>query len=117
MEVHVKAPGVVVGTYNEFTYVGQPLQAEKHDPADTIRLTGDNPNVKVRVIPMKWITSIDGSEYVYKGKPEPKTVQVPSSKPGKFYTVVIDGDRATCTCTGYQFRHDCKHVREAQGMV
>jgi hypothetical protein len=117
MEVSVKIPGCVVGTFSEHTYVGQPLKSEKYDEADTIRITGDNPNVKVRVIPMKWITAIDGTPYEYKGKPEKKTVQVPSSKPGKFYTVVIEGGSAICDCPAYTYRGgNCKHLVMAKEM-
>ena len=28
------------------------------------------------------------------------------------YTISKIGDKVTCTCPGYQFRRNCKHVRE-----
>ena len=40
--------------------------------------------------------------------------QVKGSK-GNLYTVTRTGKIWSCTCTGFQFRRDCKHVREAKG--
>jgi len=40
--------------------------------------------------------------------------QVKGSK-GNLYTVTRTGKIWSCTCTGFQFRKDCKHIREAKG--
>lgn len=45
--------------------------------------------------------------------PEPKTWQVDGSKPGSVYDVKFQpaNNYWSCTCTGFSFRNDCKHVR------
>lgn len=37
-----------------------------------------------------------------------------SGSNGKTYFVSKVGNRYTCTCPGFMFRHKCKHVEEAQ---
>jgi len=41
------------------------------------------------------------------------TYQVPSSAPGKFYTITVTDGHAQCTCTGFRFRQTCKHIEGA----
>jgi hypothetical protein len=40
--------------------------------------------------------------------------QIPSkSKPGDFNTVTISRGVARCTCSGFEYRGDCSHARQA----
>lgn len=43
------------------------------------------------------------------------TFRVESSKPGKWYTVSNGPSGWSCTCTGFGYRRDCKHVRAKKG--
>ena len=47
-------------------------------------------------------------------EPKIKTFIVKASKPGSSYTVTCDGTHWSCTCVGFGFRKDCKHVRECK---
>jgi len=46
--------------------------------------------------------------------PTSKTFIVKGSKPGSSYTVTCDGSHWSCTCVGFGFRKDCKHIRECR---
>jgi hypothetical protein len=43
-----------------------------------------------------------------------KLFSVKGSKPGSSYTVTCDGTHWSCTCVGFGFRKDCKHIRECK---
>jgi hypothetical protein len=43
-----------------------------------------------------------------------KLFSVKGSKPGSSYTVTCDGSHWSCTCVGFGFRKDCKHIRECK---
>jgi len=99
------------------TYENIPVvQSEKFDKPNTFRIPAiGEPYIRQRVIQLAYVTdlSIDGQagEVVELGN-DVKILQVTGSK-NNTYTVTIEGNKATCTCKGYQFRHNCRHVSEA----
>jgi len=46
-----------------------------------------------------------------------KRHQVPSSKPGKFYTVTQTKNHYSCDCQGYMYRAKCRHIEEAKKVI
>ena len=38
--------------------------------------------------------------------------EVPGSKPGTTYTVTLYGTDGHCTCDGWKFRQDCRHMKQ-----
>lgn len=101
--------------YNEpstVTYSGRLLANPSHIANDCITMTGDG-FIPYRVIPKKDIISLGGKRVEYKPVPQSTTVtwQVAGSK-GKEYTVVKNDTVWSCTCAGFSFRRDCKHVQE-----
>lgn len=55
--------------------------------------------------------------FVYKEDvPVGKVHKVMGSK-GEEYTVLEDGKKFTCTCSGFKFRSKCKHVEQVQNKV
>jgi hypothetical protein len=36
---------------------------------------------------------------------------------GDIYTITYDGRFWSCTCRGYEFRKDCRHIRETKNQV
>lgn len=60
------------------------------------------------IMPLKRIESIDGVNLV-----KAQTIwKVPSSKPGKNYVVELTGKGYTCTCQGFMYRKQCRHIEE-----
>lgn len=47
-----------------------------------------------------------------KAEPTPWILQVQGSKPNTFYQV--NTSELTCTCPGYTFRGDCKHIKQLE---
>jgi hypothetical protein len=91
-------------------YTGEEVQGPRWVGPDRICLSTGDKNFPFRVIDRDRIV---GSGYVKKEIPKAKTVSVPGSKPGTSYLVTIDNHGAACTCVGFGFRKDCKHVRAA----
>ena len=65
----------------------------------------------LHIIPAEWIAEC--SEHVQvPAIPESKRAYVIAGSKGSTYSVTIDGNQRTCTCPGYGFRKDCKHIRQ-----
>jgi hypothetical protein len=45
------------------------------------------------------------------------TWQVESSKKDSFYQVSFDKRGWSCSCVGFEFRRDCKHVRQIKTTI
>lgn len=45
----------------------------------------------------------------FKIEPQSNLIKILGSKGNTYF---VDPDQRTCTCTGFQFRHKCKHIDE-----
>jgi hypothetical protein len=79
------------------------------DPACFALFVAGTP-VPLRIINSKDVIAINGAKA--KAKPEVKveTYTVKGSK-GDEYTVTNEAGRWACTCVGFGFRKDCKHIQ------
>lgn len=106
------------------TYEGQVVPNAKQDGSNVFSMTTNLPTWRkfpVRTIALSRVVDLqylDGSNVTMVDAETPvvRTVEVPGSK-GNSYTVVLDGDRATCDCKGFQFRQQCRHINEARTML
>lgn len=96
-----------VPEYN--TYTGRIIVNHKAIRPGQIGLTTDQKDFDMRVIDVNRIVGFEDSVMAVPVLPEIKTWTVEGSK-GKTYTVTLEYGRYTCTCPGFQFRHNCKHV-------
>lgn len=81
---------------------------------EAICLTTDrNDKFKFRVIAKKDIIEINGTKNTYVEPAKAKEIIVEGSK-GSKYIVTVDGNRTSCTCSGFQFRRSCRHIMEAK---
>jgi hypothetical protein len=96
-----------------FEYEGEEFSAKWIMPQQ-LALTTGNPEWPVRVIARKNIVSIN-NQAVTPVSTEVKTFTVKGSK-GDEYVVTIGHGKANCTCSGFQFRRTCKHIKEAENV-
>lgn len=92
-----------------FDYEGEEVKVKWLAP-DEIALSTGNPEFPFRVIKRNKIVAIDNKAYEQKDNAV-KTFSVKGSK-GDTYTVTIGTGKYHCTCSGFQFRKMCKHVKE-----
>ena len=100
----------VVRQFNE--YSGKILPNPKWVAQDAITLSTGISEFPFRIIERERIIGLGEAAPV--AAPRSETFIVQGSKPGTTYTVTRDGSHWSCTCVGFGFRKDCKHVRECK---
>lgn len=96
------------------TYVGTIVPNLKGFGDDVFCMTTGDPVFPVRVIEKARCNIYRAQFAAATATPTTKTFIVKGSKPGSSYTVTSDGSHWSCTCVGFGFRKDCKHVRECK---
>ena len=92
------------------TYNGEEMPLPKWVEYPAIALSTGERNFPVRIIARENIISINNETTKFVAEPVTKrTVKVSGSK-GSTYLVTIDGKHKSCTCSGFQFRRNCKHI-------
>jgi hypothetical protein len=81
--------------------------------ANQMGLTTGNPEFPMRVLQRDLIVSINNVEHVLT-EAVAKTFTVKGSK-GEDYIVTL-GKVNNCTCSGFQFRRTCKHIKEVENV-
>jgi hypothetical protein len=103
-------PGIWMFDQPEFfEYEGEEVQVKWLNPGQIALSTG-NPEFPFRVLNRTTIVSID-NQAVEQKESTVKTFTVKGSK-GDSYTVTVNAGKSHCTCSGFQFRKSCKHVKE-----
>ena len=101
----------VVASYHD--YSGTILPNPKWVSSDSICISTGDTHFPFRIIDRERIVEL-GAASVASSAPRSETFIVKGSKPGSTYTVTRDGSHWSCTCVGFGFRKDCKHVRECK---
>lgn len=92
--------------WKDTTHEGVVVPNEKWEKPNTFCITG-NDKIRVRNIAFSNVVRIE----VIKGKlvkPDIRAFKVKSND--KTYVVTKNGKTLSCTCTGFHYRHKCKHV-------
>jgi len=92
-----------------FEYEGEEVQVKWLNPGQIALSTG-NPEFPFRVLNKSLIISINNQAMEQKDS-SVKTFSVKGSQ-GNSYTVTVGSGKMHCTCSGFQFRKSCKHVKE-----
>jgi len=92
-----------------FEYQGEEVQIKWLNP-NQIALSTGNPEFPFRVINKATIVSIDNKSVEQKDNAV-KTFSIKGSR-GDTYTVTVGSNKMHCTCSGFQFRKTCKHIKE-----
>ena len=110
---------VLVGSkVNKTTITGIVEKATKFTPPDFIRIVTDfDSPVRIREIPLHRVTSIEYADGRTAGKEAAKDdteVWAVEGSKGAKYNVIRNKSTWTCTCSGFQFRKTCRHIKELQ---
>jgi len=109
-KAHLYAAGVIRDVCE---YTGQIVPNPKWVTADCICLATGDTAFPFRIIERTHILGM--SEYAVKSvAPRSETFVIQGSKPGTTYTVTRNDSHWSCSCVGFGFRKDCKHVRECK---
>jgi hypothetical protein len=93
-------------------FEGTVIQNSDFDDPKSFCITTSNEKFPIRNILFKNVISINGASVDYNAQTTVKTVQVAGSN-GNVYTVVINGEKSTCTCPQNTYRHQmCKHIKQ-----
>jgi len=104
---HLYGSGVIS---EHVTFTGTVAPTERwQDAKRTLNLTTGIKSFPVRSIDMARVVSINGAKAKVIVAPKSHTWLVKGSK-GNTYTVTEENGRRSCTCVGFGFRHQCKHL-------
>jgi len=92
-------------------FVGNLMKNPSWIGEDCICLSTGQKSFPFRVIPKSDIVS--STKHFTTAISNRKMFEAKGSK-GNVYTITKDGSAWACTCTGFGFRHDCKHIRAAK---
>lgn len=109
-----KAHLYATGVQREFNYYeGELVATPKWVEYPAIALSTNDSKFKFRIIAKEDIVEINGKQNTEQLKNKAKEVIIKGSK-GDTYTVSIDKDSYSCTCSGFMFRRSCRHIMEAR---
>jgi len=100
--------------YIEHEITGQQLDSIKWLQPDEIAITNPRHPNGFSILHKKnilWIKDLQGKKATVKVDPEYRQWTVKGSK-GNEYLVIRQKGSYTCTCLGYTFRKNCRHIAE-----
>lgn len=98
------------------TYVGEIVPNPKWVEDDCICLSTGNRSFAFRVLEKSMI--IDSTAFIPYTPPkvDKEVFQCRGSK-GEMYKITREGSRWSCTCAGFGFRRDCKHIQASKNAL
>ena len=97
-------------TVEQYHYYDGVETACKWAKPHELAITCDD-RVGLRIIQRANIRAIDGVEYKYSEGLTKSVTRVVQGSKGAEYRVTL-GANSSCTCPGFTFRGDCKHIKE-----
>ena len=113
-------PSYVIGsaTVSKTTITGIVEKATKFTPPNFVRIATDfDSPVRIREIPLDRVTNIkyaDGRAAAQEVAKDDTQVWTVDGSRGSHYNVIRNKNKWTCTCSGFQFRKSCRHIKELQ---
>ena len=102
-------PGVI---RNEFNYYTGTVVYEKWYKPNQVRLTTGQDWFPVRVVERHRIVEVNDLPVDYTEPASDRIEKKVQGSKGNEYTVVKEYGKSTCTCPGFTFRGQCKHLLE-----
>lgn len=100
---------------------GKVVKSERWMGPDEFCLETGDPVYPVSIVNLRYVVDIrnpkgEQGEKSLVSQPDFQSFRIPGSK-GDEYTVTKRGDSWGCECKGFQFRGDCKHVKQAKEQI
>jgi len=89
-------------------YTGNIIPNPSWVPADSICLTTGDPAFPFRILKKESI--VGNTSPISSSKPYRTFTVTSKGRASQPYTVTKDGSTYSCTCVGFSYRRDCKHV-------
>lgn len=113
---------VTLTTRYRSVLLGQQYQENRYENAEVIEpypwlkpgqfcITGSG-RMPVRVIDIARVIEFSGAGQETNST-DNRVIEVTGSKGSTYLVTIVDGNAVRCTCRGFQFRRDCRHLREA----
>jgi SWIM zinc finger len=115
IDMIVTVKNTMYGQTKQFTYEGEEVSVPNWVDYPAIALATGTRQFPVRIIAREHIVKIDGDAIEQKVSipTANRQFQVTGSN-GNTYVVTVDGAYKSCTCSGFQFRRNCRHIVEVQ---
>lgn len=114
---HVQPNALTGSTHNRHVYTDVVvLQSNKWDNPDTFNIDTRNPSHPVANISMKHVVNITttGSELLTVPDDQlNRVVNISGSKDNVYQVSIKNGIPVSCTCKGFSFRRQCRHLTES----
>lgn len=100
------------------TLIGEVVSGEEFDDPNSFRIATNNSTYPISIVSLKQVVQLinidscvemDGDAVVEEARNETWTVD--GSK-GNVYTITVKDEYWTCSCLGFSFRRQCKHINE-----
>jgi hypothetical protein len=123
--VHIERPNLSAGEgTKKYVYEKRRvLKSESYDQPNTFRVEAIRSNlhhVKLHVIQLKYVTElemIEGTADQIEQDTGIRYIPVKGSKNQEYTVTVKEGTASECTCVGYTYRRQCRHLGEVQKTV
>jgi len=93
------------------------LEPEKWMKSNQVKISSDTPTMPFRTIEISNIYSVNGEQIAVPNVVDIQRVQIDGSK-GNQYTVILeDGIAVSCTCPGFAYRKQCRHLAVVENEV
>ena len=94
-------------------FVGELLANPAHIPDNFVTISGDG-FIPYRIIKKSDIVQIDDTQVEFEDVTPSSQVRLVQGSKGNIYTVTNSAGKWSCTCPGFGFRRECKHIRSVQ---
>ena len=107
--------GAMPWVQRRYTKTGIVIPSNSWDEPDTFRLATGDPLFPAAVIPLDHVVEITGAVVtISEVKNDNRVWQIPSSNGKSSYSVTRINGLYSCTCVGFGFHGNCKHINQAK---
>jgi len=104
--------------WNDSTYENVTvLSPEKWMKTNQVKISSDTERMPFRIIELSNIYSVNGKRVAPPKKVNIQRVMIAGSNENQYTVMLEDGTATSCTCPGFAYRKQCKHLNKAEAEV